>query len=583
MKLVTCLQRRYAWINLSTVTLITLLQRSPVVRIAADAEEFVATSPVGTLLKSAAAAVAALGAVNSMAGATILSSSLTANPSGPLPTFDATIGVQIQPLAFGITNTMNVGSWTLTGTLPPGLKLVAQENSAISLTAAGNLDATTPGSTDSWTGGTTPGNATTTPILEGTPTTAGTYNFSLQGFALGGEQGGGSTAGFTGTGISAVFPFTVVVAAASTGVSPPAFTTQPISVTVTGGRVALVAVGSNSPTYQWWWNNSTSITGATDPVLLIPDAASGTGSYTCVITTSAGNATSNPAVVSTTTTTDLGRLINLSCRAQVGTGTNIMTAGFVIGGTGVSGEQSVLVRGTGPTLSLFALTGVLADPKLTLNNTSAGTVVDTNTGWGGNPAIASAAATLGAFSWGTTATADSALLESLPPDNYTAQIAGASGDTGLALVEVYDATPAGTYTPTTPRMVNLSALIQVGSGANVVFAGFVVGGSASKTMLVRATGPTLGTAFGFSGVLKDPQLTLTNTSVNPSQTITVNVGWGGDAEINTVAGSVGAFQWGLGSADSAVLITLPPGNYTAGVAGASGDSGLALIELYEVD
>ena len=353
--------------------------------------------------------------------------------------------------------------------------------------------------------------------------------------------------------------------------------------TVTGGRVALVAVGSKSPTYQWWWNGTTMITGATDPVLLIPDAASGTGSYTCVITNSAGFATSNPAVVNTTTTTDLGRLINLSCRAQVGTGTNIMTAGFVIGGTGVSGEQSVLVRGTGPTLSLFALTGVLPDPKLTLNNTSAGTVVDTNTGWGGNPAIASAAATLGAFSWGTTATADSALLESLPPDNYTAQIAGASGDTGLALVEVYDATPAGTYAPTTPRMVNLSALIQVGSGANVVFAGFVVGGSASKTMLVRATGPTLGTAFGFSGVLKDPQLTLTNTSVNPSQTITVNVGWGGDAEINTVAGSVGAFQWGLGSADSAVLITLPPGNYTAGVAGASGDTGLALIELYEVD
>jgi hypothetical protein len=518
-----------------------------------------------------------------MAGATILSSSLTANPTGPLPTFDATVGVQIQPLAFGITNSMNIGSWTLTGTLPPGLKLVAQENSAIALTAAGNLDATTPGSTDSWTGSTTAGNATTTPILEGTPTTAGTYNFGLQGFALGGEQGGGSTAGFVGTGISAVFPFTVVVSNASTGVSPPAFTTQPISVTVTGGRVALVAVGSNSPTYQWWWNGTTMITGATDPVLLIPDAASGTGSYTCVITNSAGFATSNPAVVNTTTTTDLGRLINLSCRAQVGTGTNIMTAGFVIGGTGVSGEQSVLVRGTGPTLSLFALTGVLPDPKLTLNNTSAGTVVDTNTGWGGNPAIASAAATLGAFSWGTTATADSALLESLPPDNYTAQIAGASGDTGLALVEVYDATPAGTYAPTTPRMVNLSALIQVGSGANVVFAGFVVGGSASKTMLVRATGPTLGTAFGFSGVLKDPQLTLTNTSVNPSQTITVNVGWGGDAEINTVAGSVGAFQWGLGSADSAVLITLPPGNYTAGVAGASGDTGLALIELYEVD
>src|SRR5580692_8853909 len=145
MKIVTYLQRRYAWINLSTVTLITLLQRSPVVRLAAAAEEFVATSPVGTLLKSAAAAVAALGAVNSMAGATILSSSLTSNPTGNLPTFDATVGVQIQPLAFGITNTMNVGSWTLTGNLPPGMKIVAQENTSLVLTSAGNLDATTPG------------------------------------------------------------------------------------------------------------------------------------------------------------------------------------------------------------------------------------------------------------------------------------------------------------------------------------------------------------------------------------------------------------------------------------------------------
>jgi hypothetical protein len=101
-------------------------------------------------------------------------------------------------------------------------------------------------------------------------------------------------------------------------------------------------------------------------------------------------------------------------------------------------------------------------------------------------------------------------------------------------------------------------------------------------MLIRASGPALTSLFGLPGALKDPQLTLTNTSVTPSQVITVNTGWGGDAQINTVAGSVGAFGWSATSADSAILITLPPGNYTAGVAGASGDTGLALIELYEV-
>jgi hypothetical protein len=66
-------------------------------------------------------------------------------------------------------------------------------------------------------------------------------------------------------------------------------------------------------------------------------------------------------------------------------------------------------------------------------------------------------------------------------------------------------------------------------------------------------------------------------------TITVDTGWAGDPEINSVAGSVGAFQWSLTGNDSAILITLPPGNYTAGVKGASDDTGLSLIELYEVD
>ena len=87
---------------------------------------------------------------------------------------------------------------------------------------------------------------------------------------------------------------------------------------------------------------------------------------------------------------------------------------------------------------------------------------------------------------------------------------------------------------------------------------------------------------GFAGVLSDPQLTLTNLSVTPNQVITVNTGWGGDPTIEAVAGSVGAFGWNLTSADSAILVTLAPGNYTAGVAGASGDTGLVLIELYEV-
>jgi Glycoside hydrolase family 44/Immunoglobulin I-set domain len=379
-------------------------------------------------------------------------------------------------------------------------------------------------------------------------------------------------------------------------VSPnlPQFTTQPVAQTVASGTTVVfgvAATGGSATTYQWSLNNipladGGPFSGAASPTLVVSGATSAkAGSYTCAATNSSGTALSSAATLTVIGTANPGRLINLSCRAEVGTGADIMTAGFVVGGAGTAGPQSVLVRGSGPALGIFGLTGLLPDPKLTLNNTSdtPNEVVAADAGWEGSSMIATEAAALGAFSWGTSATPDSALFQSLPRGNYTAQIAGASGDTGLALVEVYDATPAGTYTATTPHLVNLSALIQVGSGANVVFAGFVVGGATSKTVLIRASGPALAAApFSFSGTLQDPRLTLTNTSVTPNQVITVNTGWGGDAQVNSVARSVGAFQWNLSSADSAILITLPPGNYTAGVKGASGDTGLSLIELYEV-
>src|ERR1035438_6040765 len=103
MKLAAYIQRRSGWINLSTATLVALLQRTPVLRVAAAADEFVAASPIGNLLKSAAAIIASMGAIDSMAGATILADSLNASPSGTLPNFTATVGTAITPLGFTIT------------------------------------------------------------------------------------------------------------------------------------------------------------------------------------------------------------------------------------------------------------------------------------------------------------------------------------------------------------------------------------------------------------------------------------------------------------------------------------------------
>jgi hypothetical protein len=244
---------------------------------------------------------------------------------------------------------------------------------------------------------------------------------------------------------------------------------------------------------------------------------------------------------------------------------------------GTAGSQSLLLRGSGPALVPFAVTGTLPDPQLQLFS-SADVLLGTNDAWEGGTAISSAAAAVGAFHWTTPTSKDAALLETLPEGAYTAQIAGESGDLGVALAEIYDAAPAGSYTPTTPRIVNISVRAQVGTGANILIAGFYIGGSTSRTVLIRVSGPALG-AFGLAGTLGDPQMSL----YSGSNVLESNNGWGGSEQIADAAASVGAFAWKSPSSnDSAVLVTLPVGPYTVQVSGADGGGGTALVEVYEV-
>ncbi|HEY1791791.1 MAG TPA: immunoglobulin domain-containing protein [Opitutaceae bacterium] len=576
MKLIEILQRRSRWVNVSTATMVALLQRTPVLRIANAVEEFVASTPLGAAISSAIVATAALGAVDSVAGATILADSIDESPSGALPSFDATVGQAITPLGFTITNTMNVASWKVTGDIPPGLMLKTVQAGGQVLTSAGVLDATTPGSSgDGWSPGTS-GNNTTTPELVGTPTTAGSYTFNLQGFAEPGEQGG-SGGTFVGTGISDVFPFTIVVSSPAVVTQAPVFTTQPISVSVAGGEVALDAVASNSPTYQWMLNGNP-ISGATDSTLVIPNATTAAGSYTCVATNSAGNATSNAAVVSLVATTTPGHLINISARANVGTGGNQIFGGFAVTG---NGPLPVLIRASGPALSAFAVPDVLPDPELQFFN-SQNAVLDSNEGWAGSSTIASLAAQVGAFAWSNTSSHDAALSETVSSAPYTAEISGQSGDTGNALVEIYDASPSGSFRTGGTRLINLAARVNVGAGANALFAGFVINGDTALTVLIRASGPAIAVApFNVPGTLADPELTLQNAS--NQAVLATNAAWGGDSEITNAAAQVGAFGWSTPTShDSALLITLPPGNYTAEASGSSGDTGVAIVEVYEV-
>lgn len=264
---------------------------------------------------------------------------------------------------------------------------------------------------------------------------------------------------------------------------------------------------------------------------------------------------------------------NISNRAQVGIGSDILIPGFVIEGTA---PKEVLVRAVGPTLVDFGVTGVLENPLLRVFQGS--TEVASNDDWGqaSDPvALANAMATTGAFAL-QPGSGDSALLVTLDPGAYTAQVSGVGDTTGVAIVEVYDAAPDNLDS----RLVNISGRAQVGTGADILIPGFVVSGSESKQYLIRAIGPTLA-GFGVTGTLADPMLRVLQGDTE----IVTNDNWmsaSNAAEVVSTSATIGAFALDEGSADAVVLIDLNPGAYTIQVSGVADTTGVALVEIYEV-
>lgn len=272
------------------------------------------------------------------------------------------------------------------------------------------------------------------------------------------------------------------------------------------------------------------------------------------------------------------RLLNLSVRTTAGTAAQTLTVGFVIG---PGAAKPLVVRGIGPSLTPFGVTDALADPLLQLYAAGSATPLATNDNWGGSSALATAYAAVGAFPL-PSASLDSALQLSLPAGGYTAQIASAptTSSTGLALAELYDADPTPSGTPTliaVSRLTNVSARAQVGTDASLLIAGFTIGGLGSKTVLVRAIGPGLA-PFGVPDVLADPKLELFSGPLKTHE----NDDWGGTRELTDAFAQVGAFNLPAASRDALLLVTLPPGSYTAQVTGVNNTTGVALIEIYEV-
>ncbi len=274
--------------------------------------------------------------------------------------------------------------------------------------------------------------------------------------------------------------------------------------------------------------------------------------------------------------TDIEKLVNISTRSRAGSGAESLIVGFVITGTS---PKPVLVRAIGPSLAGFGVAGALAAARLEVFRAGTSLAVSNNWGevGGGPNAVAAAAAQVSAFPLSPTSR-DAALLLNLTPGDYTAVVTGQAGESGVALVEVYDATVGPI--PRAQRIINLATRSRAGSGDNLLIAGFYIAGTVPKRVLVRGAGPALA-QFGVNDALARPEL-----AVYSGDTALVrNTGWSNSpdvAAITKAAAQVGAFAFPVASADTAVILSLAPGAYTVQLGGAVGTSGNALIEIYEL-
>jgi hypothetical protein len=353
----------------------------------------------------------------------------------------------------------------------------------------------------------------------------------------------------------------------------PTITSQPVNQTVAAGSSAtltVTATGTPAPTYQWRRDN-VAISGATNATLALGNVtAANAGSYTVVVTNAAGSVTSNAATVTVTTTPPppaggaiTARLSNLSVRAAMSAGQTLIVGFSVSGG---SGGRSVLVRGVGPTLAGFGLSGAMTDPRLQLF--ADGTLVTQNDNWGNSATLSTAFAGVGAFPLLANSN-DAAFLQTV---EGTRSVHLTGSGAGVALVELYD-----TGTGNSPRLVNVSTRNQVGTGDNILIFGFFVDGTGSKNVLIRAVGPTLGN-LGVSGVLVDPRFDV--FAAGSATAVASNDNW--DASLASTFAAVGAFALTSGSRDAALVTSLAPGSYTVQVSGVNNGTGEALVEIYEV-
>jgi len=282
------------------------------------------------------------------------------------------------------------------------------------------------------------------------------------------------------------------------------------------------------------------------------------------------NSTPTPTPNPTPTPGSLG---NISTRLQVGTGNNVLFAGFIIQG---NASKTVLIRSAGPSLTQFGVPGALGNPQLELHD--ANNTIATNDNWQttqlGGVITSDQVAAIQNSGAAPGDPAEPAIIATLPAGGYTAIVQGVGGTQGVATAEVYDLSPNNGAI-----LANISTRGFIQTGDNVMIGGFIVVGQSAR-MLIRATGPSL-VPFGVNNALANPRLELHDAN----GALAANDDWQTTQVGGIITGDQSAAIQNSGlapsnPAESAIIATLAPGNYTAIAQGVNGGTGVGIVEVF---
>ena len=257
------------------------------------------------------------------------------------------------------------------------------------------------------------------------------------------------------------------------------------------------------------------------------------------------------------------RLTNISTRASIRLGDEVLIGGLVIAG---DSPKTVLLRARGPSLEDAGITSALQDPLLQLFDVT-GALLASNDSWQSHPAATSVP-----VAFQPNRPDEAAILITLPPGSYTAIASGPEGQVGIGIVEVFEVSETGSI-----RLFNISTRGYVGNGDDVLIGGVIISGDAPHTVTIRARGPSMASvAPGLAGrLLEDPLLQLFDAT---GTMIDSNYNWQAHDSVTQLPAGLEPTE----ALEAVITRTLSPGAYTAIVRSADDQPGIGIVEVIEV-